>query len=411
MNRTLLLAPLAAALLAALPSSPLAAQARPRPDSGALVTVLGRDTLALERWVRRGDSIVANVVVRAPRTTSRHHVLRLNPDGTMRSFEETIADVARTIERPTLSDRVERVGDAWVRTTREGDEVTNVDTIQAPASALPFVDLVHWPYEVALQRATAQGTRGGPEAVLPLLSGTRMIPFRVRWPAADSVELQHPLRGTMTARVDAAGRLLRLDAAQTTRKVVVTRTAWMPLADRVMAWRQADAQGRGVGELSGRGTEEATVAGARITVDYGTPSRRGREIFGAVVPWGQVWRTGANRATHLSTDRALVLGDPMLGPTLQVPAGEYTLFSIPAPDGGVLIVNRQTGQNGTAYDASRDLGRVRMRIGKLAGEVERFTIEVEEAGAGRGALNLSWDRAQFTVPFTVAAAAGSAEVL
>ena len=405
MNRTRPLALLAAALAAAtLSSSSLAAQARA--DSGALVTVLGRDTLVLERWVRHGDSIVADVVVRAPRTTMRRHVLRLNGDGTMRSFEETVLDSAG---RPARVERVERVGEHWVRTVTGGENARR-DSVQAPASALPFVDLVHWPYEVALLRATAAGARSG-EAALPLLSGGRMIPFRMRWPAADSVELTHPMRGTMTARVDADGRLRRLDAAQTTRKVVVTRGTWTArLPEQAMAWSRADAAGRGVGELSGRGSEDATVAGARITVDYGTPSRRGREIFGAVVPWGQVWRTGANRATHLRTDRALVLGDPMMGPTLRVPAGEYTLFSIPGPDGGMLIVNTQTGQNGTAYDPARDLGRVRMRIGKLGEEVERFTIRVVPAGAGGGALNLSWDRAQFTVPFTVAGA-GSAEIL
>ncbi|HYH79821.1 MAG TPA: DUF2911 domain-containing protein, partial [Longimicrobium sp.] len=163
----------------------------------------------------------------------------------------------------------------------------------------------------------------------------------------------------------------------------------------------ADRAGRGIGDLSGRGREESTVAGAQIVVDYGTPMKRGRDIFGTVVRWGELWRTGANRATHFTTSRALVLGDPASGRTLEVPAGEYTLFSIPAADGGVLIVSRQTGQNGTSYDPARDLGRVPMRRVPVAEPVERFTIEADPAGASGGVLRILWDTSEFQIPFTV----------
>jgi hypothetical protein len=177
--------------------------------------------------------------------------------------------------------------------------------------------------------------------------------------------------------------------------VVVTRVPWVDVEGPARRWAAADAAGRGLGELSGRGREEATVGGARIVVDYGTPMRRGRDIWGGIVPWGQLWRTGANRATHLSTTRDLVLGDPARG--LVMPAGEYTLFSIPERDGGVLIVSRQTGQTGTAYDPARDLGRVPMRRVERTEPAESFTITVDPAGM----LRLAWDRSEFVVPFAV----------
>ncbi len=84
-----------------------------------------------------------------------------------------------------------------------------------------------------------------------------------------------------------------------------------------------------------------------------------------------------------------------------MPAGEYTLFSAPEAAGGLLIVSRQTGQNGTAYDAARDLGRVRMRRTTVAEPVERLSIRAEPAGEKRGTLRISWDRSEFVVPFTV----------
>jgi hypothetical protein len=165
-------------------------------------------------------------------------------------------------------------------------------------------------------------------------------------------------------------------------------------------WTEQDAAGRSLGALSGRAQMSATIAGARLGADYGTPSKRGREIWGVVVPFGQVWRTGANQATHFTTDRDLVFGT---GPdTLLVPAGRYTLFSIPERDGGLLIINRQTDQAGTAYDASRDLGRVRLTARALAEPVEVFTIAANPEGAG-GVLRLQWDRTELVAPFRVRA--------
>jgi len=376
-------------LLAAF-AAPAAAQA---PDSAGLVTVLGRDTLALERWVRTPERIVAEAVVRSPRTTLRRYVLDLGPDGRMRRFEERVFDLGATEDTLLRSEVVERTADGWTRTLTVRDS-TAVTPVQAPAEALPWVDLVHWPFELVLMRV--RGGEGGPA---PLISGGRPLAYTVTAAQGGGWTLTHPFRGPSVAQVDAQGRLVSLDAAGTTRKVVVTRVPWMRLEDTGARWARADREGRGMGELSGRGRAEGTVAGAAIEVDYGTPVRRGRDIFPGVVRWGEVWRTGANRATHFTTDRALVLTGAD-GATLQVPAGEYTLFSIPREDGGWLIINRQTGQNGTSYDSAQDLGRIRMRRTELAEPVEVFTIAVEPEDDG-GVLRLSWDRSAFTVPFRV----------
>jgi hypothetical protein len=392
--RTAALALSLAALAAAVPAGRAAARDKVLADSGALVTVLGNDTLALERWIVLPGEVVAEVVVRAPRTTFRRYRMEIAPGGPMRRFQEETFDPASPGGRPLRVETFEAAeGGGWRRTVTAGDS-TRSTQVEAPANALPFVDLVHWPFEVAVQRLAADS------ATQPLLAGGRATPFTLTRSAPGEVTITHPSRGPSVARVDAAGRLLALDAAQTTRKVRVSRVPWMELESVGRRWAAADRAGRGVGELSGRAQAEATVAGARLAVDYGTPSRRGRDIFGTVVPWGRVWRTGANRATHFSTDRALVLGDAERG-AVAVPAGEYTLFSVPEPGGGWLIVNRQTGQNGTSYDPARDLGRVRMRRSEVAAPVERFTIRVEERGEGGGVLVLAWDRTEFTVPFRV----------
>jgi hypothetical protein len=150
-----------------------------------------------------------------------------------------------------------------------------------------------------------------------------------------------------------------------------------------------------MGPLSIRDTVRATVGPAHLVIDYGRPRRRGREIFGTVVPWEQVWRTGANAATQFETDADLVVH----GTT--IPKGKYTLFSIPARNGAKLIVNRQTGQWGTQYDGTQDLAQLDMRAGALSAPVETFTIAVDAADRG-GVLRLRWDRTEYSLPFTVA---------
>ena len=147
---------------------------------------------------------------------------------------------------------------------------------------------------------------------------------------------------------------------------------------------------------SRRATRCAPRSGARIwSIDYGRPHKRGREIFGGVVPWDQVWRTGANAATGFTTDADLKVG----GTT--IPKGSYTLWSVPSKSGAKLIINSQTGQWGTDYDASKDFARVDLATQSLPQPVETFTIAIDPKGSGGGVLKLEWDRTQYTLPFTV----------
>lgn len=140
---------------------------------------------------------------------------------------------------------------------------------------------------------------------------------------------------------------------------------------------------------SPRDSAEGTVGGAKVLVDYGRPSKRGRVIFSetGLAPYGQVWRTGANAATTLVTSAPLMVGETAL------PAGTYTLYTIPGPDRWQLVINGQTGQWGTEYDQSKDVARVPMQVTALSAPVEQFEIAVENS-----ALVMRWDTVQASVP-------------
>ncbi len=379
--RTLILA-----TLVALPLAPVASQARP--DTSSLTARLGVDTISVERIIRTATTVEAELVTRSPRTSLQRHRATLDRAGMLTALEVMVLDPATGAEQRRTS--YTRVGDS-LRIVTTGGQETAPRTVAAPAEWLPFIDLVHWPFDIALRRMRASAAT---EVAAPMLSGSRISNFPLAFMGRDSATVTHPTRGTMRLTVLIDGSIQTLDAGATTRALIVTRAANADVPALAKSFAARDAAGRGVGELSGRGGGESQVLGATITLDYGVPMKRGREIWGALVRYDQLWRTGANRATHFSTDTPLRFGE------LLVPAGEYTLFSIPAADGGVLIINKQTGQNGQQYDAARDLGRVPLRARPLTSEVEGFTISTR-AENGRGVLALQWDRTELVAEFTV----------
>ena len=116
-------------------------------------------------------------------------------------------------------------------------------------------------------------------------------------------------------------------------------------------------------------TVEYKVGDATVTITYGRPYLKGRTVE-TLAPAGKVWRTGADEATTFKTDKALQIG------TLAVPAGTYTLYTLPDTSGWQLIVNKLTGQWGTVYQQSDDLGRVPMTAGKLAAPAEQLVVAI-----------------------------------
>ena len=138
-----------------------------------------------------------------------------------------------------------------------------------------------------------------------------------------------------------------------------------------------------------------TIAGKRIAINYYAPSMHGRKIMGGLVPFGEVWCTGANWATKISSEADLEMGG------LKLPKGSYSIWTIPNENGWTLIINRQTGQFHLNYDSSRDLGRTKMEVKRLAVPVETFRIELRSDAGNKGTLALLWETTEASIPFTV----------
>ena len=139
-------------------------------------------------------------------------------------------------------------------------------------------------------------------------------------------------------------------------------------------------------------TATVTLAGQTITIKYNQPSLRGRHLGGPeIVPWGKVWRTGANPATTLITPVSLHIG------SLLVPAGTYTLYTLPHPGKWLLIVNKQTGQWGTVYNEDQDLGRVEMKSHTLPSSQEVMSISFDEIKRDSAELHIRWETADESI--------------
>ncbi len=145
--------------------------------------------------------------------------------------------------------------------------------------------------------------------------------------------------------------------------------------------------------LSPRDSVTLSLDTHTISVNYSRPSMRGRKIMGGLVPWEKVWRTGANLATHLKTTFDMVMGG------IPVPRGTYTLWTIPTPGTWKIILNKQTGQWGTNYDARQDLARFDARSETLPAPVDTFRITLQATGKQGGVMKLLWENTSVTIPF------------
>lgn len=375
-----------AALLSLLLATPLAAQ-RGR-VSGAFVVRLGADTIAVERYLRKGNRVEGTEAIRMPATTLRHYVATVGPRGAVQTFQY---DAHRVAGNAPPTKGLFRFG---ADTTTLDVSLNGKDTTlkYATRNGTPYVNFSYAVMELAMMRARA--SKADSSVLTLVMIGNPPVPATLRRVGRDTMTIAMFEQSAYRARVDKAGRILGLQGLNTTQKVLVDRVKDVDVDAMAAEWAKRDAAGQAIGMLSPLDSTVAVVDGAHLAITYSRPARRGRVIMGTVVPYDQVWRTGANAATMFRTD-----ADLMIGGTL-VPAGSYTLWTLPTMGGATLIVNKQTGQWGTVYDMSKDLARIPLAVSKVPTPADRFTMSIEPGTAG-GVLRYMWDDTQFEVPITV----------
>jgi hypothetical protein len=296
---------------------------------------------------------------------------------------------------PTQTLEATFTADSMIMKTQSGDAPAQEKRMAMPAGTVVVAASSPWAmYEgqtMKLVRSKADSLR----ATMYFLGAGNTDWLSLRRAGRDSIYLMNGHLDQYHLRVDPDGRILGVLPVAGTAKFSVQRVPSLAVDDFAASFVALERQGAGLGVLSPRDTVRVESAGgAALWFDYGRPAKRGRVVFGGIVPYGEVWRTGANAATQFKTDKALDFGGTV------VPAGFYTLWTIPSANGWKLVVNSETGQWGTAHNAAKDLYTIDMKVSTLPQVVERFTISVD-ANAQGGVLNLDWDTTRASAAFAV----------
>jgi hypothetical protein len=365
----------------------------PASDSAMYVVRLGQDTSYFQWIVRNGNTVRMDVVERIPRVRLLRTALTQNPDGSLASLERRAYLPAQP--NPTLMEEVvvRVVGDSTViETTGSGVATRHAGRGRGHFVITPFLAAS---YPVL---APYVPTRVGDSLVTQAFSaefGDRIV--TIKRVATDTFTIYSKILGTVRVYLDEQRRARGFTGVGSSINTDGARVPWVPVDSVLQAFVARERASGAVGAASPRDTARANISGTTLVVDYGRPAKRGRQVFGGIVPWNRVWRTGANLATHFTTDRALRFAEG------ELPPGRYTLWTLPTENGWTFIVNNQTNQWGTDHDPRFDRFRVPMKVTTLSEPVERFTILVEPAAGNAlgGVMRLRWDTLEASVPFIV----------
>ena len=360
-------------------------------DTGSFVVRLGQDTTGVERYTRAPARLVVEQVGRAPRVLQRLFTYDYEK-GALVKFSMVVTPPGSSTPTQTIEGTF-GPDSARLRIQSGSAPVQNVALVLPPGTLVTALSSPWAGYEGLLMRLVKE-RRDSLRTTMYPLGGTTTTWISLHRLGRDSIAISNGRNDRYHVRVDKDGRILGVLPIAGTARYSVERVASLDLPALAAGFAAREQAGAGIGTLSPRDSVVTTVAGAALWIDYGRPGKRGRVIFGDVVPYGEVWRTGANAATQLRTDKALDFGGTV------VPAGFYTLWAVPAPGGWKLRFNSETGQWGTAHKPDKDLYTVAMQVSSLPAAVERFTISVDPSAEG-GTLNMDWDTTRASVAFTV----------
>jgi hypothetical protein len=361
-------------------------------DVTSLVIRLGQDTTSVERYTRTPSQVVVDQVGRAPRLLQRHFVYDY-ANGALTKVTMVVTPPGATTPTQTLE---VVVGPDSTRTRSvSGTNPPSNSAIALPAGTLIVPLSSPWSGYESLLMKFVKEKGDSLRTTMFAIGAPNSYWLRLHKLGKDSIAIFNEHLDLFHVRVDKTGHILGVLPIAGTGKVSVERVAQLDLAALTASFVAREKSGAGMGTLSPRDSVVTSAAGgAALWIDYGRPGKRGRTVFGGVVPYGEVWRTGANAATQFRTDKALDFGGTV------VPAGFYTLWTIPSPTGWKLIVNGETGQWGTEHKAAKDLYTIDMKTSALPQPVEKFTISVDGNPQG-GVLNMDWDTTRASVAFTV----------
>ena len=372
---------------------PVGLQAQTR----VFLTKLGSDTVSLERVVRKGNRIDGVVVRHLPANAVLKYSIVLAKDGHVESYEQGSYRADGTPNAPNPQTGAAAVG---LKMTFVADSVirevpTNGQPVirrtQVPKGTLPSIGGSWFSYEMQVDVAR----KSGKAYVIGFAANANNATSPdIRILARDTAEIVN--QGFRVGiKTDKSGHLVHGDGSLTTQKYDVTVTKDVDVMALATAWASKDVAGQAVAPTNTPDSVIATVGNAHVRILYSRPARRGRELWGALVPFDTTWRLGADYATQLKTDADLNIGGT------KVAAGTYTLWLLPSQGQSFLLVNTKLQDPrdptrrlwGTEWDPADDIAKIPVQKHmNLPTEEERFHIFIAD-----GMLMMHWGNGGYGV--------------
>jgi hypothetical protein len=358
-------------------------------DNGYLIYTLGKDTTMIGHYQVNGNDFDMTVLVRL---TSEVHKLK----GTLFSTGEC-KSVEGYAYKPILGkDSV--LLQTYKLFTRNDSTFTeqtiggNVSVFGYSGKGMLHLGIHPYVFFTPLMALKAPAKSGDSLRSAHLVYGTKS-PFIIKRINKHTIAVGSPVMGMFTIYLNKKGKPNYIDAIGSSMNVTGRILPYLNM-DSLIRVEAIRAQQYGVmPPLNKPDSVQATIGSTGIHIKYSRPSRRSRVIFGEVVPWNRFWRTGANAATKIH------LSAPIFFTDKELPAGEYSIFTMPTKHGWTMMFNKEANIWGTQYNPANDVLRVPMQVEQVKEPVELMTIEVVPVNGG-GAIQVIWEKTKASVAFT-----------
>ena len=358
--------------------------------SGSFIARLGDDTVIVETYTMLHNHLYGRAFLRYPEDQVGVFNFHFYPNGSIRHYSMTFMDPdsSHTVSRGTEGAVCE--GDsctwfgAWPGDEEEYERKHAAKHLDFIGGWTPTISLIEW----NCKRLLKSGQPTLPMTLLNDYIGVKDIALYKG--NKDTIIFGGPFLEYTKMTTTPDGRILTYDGTGTPWNYIVTRHD--PIDVDVVARRLSKTPKIGV--PSPEVKMDFAIAGDTISISYGRPAKRGRKIFGGVVPYDSVWRTGAGDPTKIDLPYHIRIGKT------RIPKGSYSLYTIPRNTEWMLIFNKNLKQWPTDPDRSADIAQVSMKVRKPEEPVDRFSIQVD-AVKGGGVIKFSWDETEAYVPFEV----------
>jgi hypothetical protein len=353
---------------------------------------IGTDTALMESVRRDGSTIRGTILNVAAGLVLQRYEADVAPDGDIvefRSWTEGSRTGPVTPGAPPTT--IVRISSDSIRLLRHVGDSTRTMAVPAIPGAVPLYDAFFTNplgiVEHALVRALA---RGDSTLTIWFIGSTEVATFpltiapsgEIAFPYAMAAVYPMLAGATLRARVSDQ-RLMVFDARETTFKIRSERFPWRDAGEYLERFRRQEVVQGGMGWMSPPTSALAMIGPVEVAVRYGQPSKRGRTIFPDVVPFGQVWRAGANAATEIRFSADVMIEG------IRISAGSYSVWVLPTPASDTLILNSATRIWGVSHDPATDIARIPMRRRMLDRPIERLVYVIGDDN-GIGTLSLAW---------------------